>query len=171
MKYIIIFLLFALSTLSSCSQEYTMLNKNPKQVENQTKIQVDSQEEKNDKKNIQDIKSYNLGEEISIKIWEKISIHDVNLFLTFNELISDSRCPEWVECFWEGVAELYLNGVVSNDEIIQKIEISPSWEGALIYELWNGFKVEVLWLTPYPVNSEKIKEDEYVLRILITKKS
>ena len=117
----------------------------------------------------QNIKSYNLGEEISISFGEIVRINDTDLEITFAELVSDSRCPEWVQCFWAWVAEILFKAMVSGTGTMQKLEVSPSWEGSLVYEIWNDFKVEILSLDPYPVDPTKIQESEYVLKMIIFK--
>lgn len=199
MKQVIVFLAVSFVILSSCvrvevAQESSNVSTDtsPIQVENQTGSEVTNsekweilenqlnegiqeeviEEENSDTWKLEEsknIKSYNLGEEISISFGEIVRIKGTDLEITFAELVSDSRCPEWVQCFWAWVAEILFKAMVSGRGTMQKLEVSPSWEGSLVYEIWNDFKVEILSLDPYPVDPTKIQESEYVLKMIILK--
>lgn len=199
MKQAIVFFVMSFVLLSSCvwvevTQENSDVSTDwsPIQVENQAGSEVTNSEkweipenqlnegvqeeiieEENsdtwDSEESQNIKSYNLGEEIGISFGEIVHINDTDLEITFAELVSDSRCPEWVQCFWAWVAEILFKAMVSGRGTVQKLEVSPSWEGSLVYEIWNDFKVEILSLDPYPVDPINIQENEYVLKMIIFK--
>lgn len=179
MKQIVVSLIVLISVLSSCLQ----VSMTPKEVNTWTgensqeeKTQVNNQEqvediqhEKNTQKETHNNRWYSLGDEINIKPGETIWLNNTDLKITFVELISDSRCPKDVQCFWEWVWEVLFKSMDGESWVLQKLEISPSWEGSLVYEIWNGFKAKILWLDPYPVNAADIQEDEYVLKLIITK--
>jgi len=92
--------------------------------------------------------------------------------LTFLELLSDSRCPTTVFCFWEGVAEIGL------------VVVPPGWypvpitlpitggvirpQGAMLLpvDCW-GLRFTMLSLLPYPVTTDPIPDTAYATEILV----
>jgi hypothetical protein len=70
--------------------------------------------------------------------------------LCFNNLVSDSRCPENAMCIWEGLA--VANFTFKKDDIIYPITLStiampPQYIKDTIVA---GYKIELLNLYPYP---------------------
>ena len=72
----------------------------------------------------------------------------------FDSVASDSRCPEGVQCVWEGAASVRL--VVGGEALLLSIPRSgPPGEGEPpVAATAGGLHVEALALTPYPGSAE-----------------
>jgi len=49
-----------------------------------------------------------LGEVFTIGIGQSAQIAEEDMAITFNEVIGDSRCPQNVNCVWEGIASSHV---------------------------------------------------------------
>ena len=80
--------------------------------------------------------------------------------LKFIRVVSDSRCPEGVQCFWAGAVsvEILLDKSVSL--------VIPSMDNPTIYK---GYKIVVTNAMPYPKSGISIKERDYKVEFKIFK--
>lgn len=80
--------------------------------------------------------------------------------LKFIRVVSDSRCPEGVQCFWAGAisVEILLDKSVSM--------VIPSMDNPTIYK---GYKIVVTNAMPYPKSGISIKERDYKVEFKIFK--
>jgi len=105
---------------------------------------------------IEIVKVLNAGGELEIGqeiINDKTSIK-------FIKVISDSRCPEKVECIWQGEAEVLLGITINENYVEKKIVISGKLGRILKFE---NLDILISYLDPYPTTTEKTNPEEYCL--------
>jgi hypothetical protein len=109
------------------------------------------------------LQNYIFGEEFNLKYWETIYISDTDTKITFSEVLSDSRCPSDVQCFWAWEANIVLLFSYL-DSSSETLEISFQWiTGGIYSSIWN-MSLEIQELSPYPQSSEEILLENYSIR-------
>ena len=88
----------------------------------------------------------------------------------FKRLVSDSRCPKDVMCIRAGEAKVLLS-IYENGKFIQDQEIIIDASGYVMKEnnlAFNtkDFKIYGMTLTPYPINSNTIPQEDYKIEIV-----
>ena len=115
----------------------------------------------------------NINETFTLKCGESVIVKPDNLDLGFYEVISDSRCPTNLRCFWEGAAEikvwicepgqsakfikLPIYGDVTYEDTIRHVVIDTL-----------GYQLSLLQLDPYPDEFEERDYSEYEATIFIS---
>lgn len=85
-----------------------------------------------------------------------------HLWLTFDSLITDSRCPTGAECVWEGNAELsfIFNSIPFN------LNTHPSFTTDTTI---LNYHIEMLNVTPYPHIDSVYTDEQYTAEIIVTR--
>ena len=99
---------------------------------------------------------------VKIPLGETVSIGD--LYITFSEVIEDSRCPTGVECIWAGKAKVKIE--VSDDGMTvdhQFLTFGDTSEN-IIFQM-NGYRVKGMTLSPYP-SANDVGERAYFLVVV-----
>lgn len=94
--------------------------------------------------------------------------------VTFEKVISDSRCPKQVNCVRAGEAKVLLS-IYDNGEFVTEKEISIHASGYVMEETnlaftVEDFKIYGMTLQPYPVFANDILESDYELEIVFQKR-
>lgn len=98
---------------------------------------------------------------ISISLGETVQIGDV--FVEFEKVLEDSRCPEDVTCVWAGQAKVKVN--ISGDGITtDSLEVLFAANSNLRIGELDEFYIDAMALTPYPTSVTKGSLD-YVLLV------
>lgn len=113
------------------------------------------------------VKSFTLADTVQINYKEKLSNSDENLSVEFNELITDSRCPEDVICVWEGDAELQFQLINNSDSILFSLHSNKSFSNS--DSTVFGYNIELVNVEPYPNTQIEYKPSDYSAYIVITK--
>ncbi|MDD5764945.1 MAG: hypothetical protein PHW79_01650 [Candidatus Marinimicrobia bacterium] len=104
-----------------------------------------------------------IDEIVELKLGElKIGLPS-GLEVGFEKVISDSRCPADVMCFWQGMAEIQVSLKLPDDK--RRFIILDSYHHRTVDTL--GLHVEFLRLDPYPVSSTELDTYEYVATLKI----
>lgn len=86
--------------------------------------------------------------------------------ITFNEVIGDSRCPQNVNCIWEGVASsrvtIIRQGANYSMALNQPGSTDQAKQAFIDYTLTHS-------LNPYPIAGEEISPEDYRLTLTVTK--
>lgn len=98
----------------------------------------------------------------SLKFGQSANIHAENLKITFLQVREDSRCPVDVTCIWQGTASLEF--AISQ---IQNIPITLSNDNPK--SVFGKYQIYLIDVTPYPVSSSTIKQNDYIAFLKITK--
>jgi hypothetical protein len=111
-------------------------------------------------------KSPVLGQSFNLKAFNSATIAGEGLTVTFNGVLSDSRCPSDVTCFWAGNAEVQLilsKPGFATDTVVVNTGVSPQSAS------YNGYTVALQGLAPTPVSTSTIAPGDYVATLLVTK--
>jgi hypothetical protein len=107
-----------------------------------------------------------LGQEFTLPVGQTASLEGESLSIRFVEVISDSRCPEGVECVWAGEAQCRLRLTVAGSPA-EMIVVQPGGDvGAKEYFI--QYKIDFL-LEPYPQEGQPIAPSDYQLIMTVTK--
>lgn len=108
-------------------------------------------------------------EMIYFKEKENKFLKDFEMNVTFNKITEDSRCPKGVNCVWEGVAvaELTVMGTYTRPMTINLSTLNNSAKGYQNSTVFNGYKITLKSVTPYPTSSSKKADGKYQIGITI----
>lgn len=104
---------------------------------------------------------------VELHINEKIEIDGTEIH--FENVISDSRCPQGTNCVWPGEAEVLLK--IRRGSEVKEVKLklpatAASEKGTLVIE--TSEKAAYAYaLQPYPVAGEKISAGDYFLDLYI----
>jgi hypothetical protein len=107
-----------------------------------------------------------LNKEFELTYGNKAVIGKENLYITFKDVVGDSRCPIGAMCVWVG-----------NGAVLLKIE---KQNAATLIDTLNtylephglsylNYKISLKDLKPYPVVDTVIKKQNYVVTLLVEK--
>jgi hypothetical protein len=107
------------------------------------------------------------GVPFDLNVGEFLQLGDNELIVGFEGILSDSRCPEGVWCFWEGdaAADLWIQipGQEKQDFVLHTYSVF-----ATCIEL-GPFTVNLQQVAPYPNISEPIDPDAYVVTLVVSR--
>ncbi len=89
------------------------------------------------------------------------------LTIKFHSVLSDSRCPIGLICFWEGNAEVqfsYINNEGNGSDFILNTH-----SGFRTDTLINGYRIKLVKVLPYPEKDVIIDKDDYMVELDINK--
>jgi hypothetical protein len=102
-----------------------------------------------------DLSNQNIDQPFLLRVGENVNIKPYNLQLCFDSVLSDSRCPTGVVCFWEGEAKIKLwlmksgsHKIFTNLTISGYVEINDSLRHQYVDTL--GYRIKLMQLDPYP---------------------
>lgn len=108
---------------------------------------------------------FNEGENKFLKEYE--------MNVTFKKLIEDSRCPEGVNCIWQGAAtaEVELMGLATRPYTVRVSTISDTQKGYSKAADFNGYTITLANVTPTPTQSKGYKslQGTYKIGLRISK--
>jgi hypothetical protein len=107
-----------------------------------------------------------LGEVFTIGVGQSSQITGEDMTIRFVEVIGDSRCPQNVNCVWEGVASSKTTIVYQGKEYTVVLNSAGRTEEAK--ETFINYTLTYS-LNPYPREGEEISPDEYRLTLTVTK--
>jgi hypothetical protein len=104
------------------------------------------------------------GEPFPLALGQTARVRPGGLELTFQAVVSDSRCPVDVTCVWAGEARLRLKvsgtGAPPEELELSTLEGEPARLG--------GFGIEVLGLDPVPRSGVELDPATYELRLVVS---
>lgn len=109
---------------------------------------------------------------IYLKEGENKFFKEYEMNVTFKGVSEDSRCPEGVNCVWAGagVANVELMGVATRPMTVAISTVNMKGRNLSKSAVFNGYKIELKELSPYPSNSNKDKlSGNYTIGIVINK--
>jgi len=106
-----------------------------------------------------------LSSEVTLRYGESTSVK--NIEIRFGAVPQDSRCPEQVECFAAGIAQVELGvGPRRGTEGPTHQILLDSPYGSRSGEAW-GLRITLLKVSPYPVYLEPIPLEQYVVQLKV----
>jgi len=112
--------------------------------------------------------SVRLGREFKLKAERQVTVKGTKLRIRFVAVENDSRCPSDVTCVWAGNAavRLQLGSGRGSKTVTLNTSKSPSFVGETEYQ---GYKVKLVELSPYPRSDRKIGQRDYAATLLVSK--
>jgi hypothetical protein len=99
---------------------------------------------------------------------QEVAVARTKLRIKFTAVENDSRCPSDVNCVWAGNAavKLELSGLGKG----KSVTLNTSKAGQFVSEtIYQGYKVKLLDLSPYPRSTQKISPGDYQATLLVIK--
>jgi hypothetical protein len=91
-----------------------------------------------------------------------------SIYICLDSVLSDSRCPTGVNCFWEGNAEVRFKFEKYNEKpVMFDLNTHKGFTNEMIID---GYKFSLVGLSPYPVFEHRIKQEDYKAEIIVTRK-
>jgi len=104
---------------------------------------------------------------IIIKQGSQVFISQYGFTIKFESVIADSRCPIGCHCFLTGWVEVKFVFISNKgDETTFVINTFQDRKSIII----NGYKISLMYLTPYPTTGDVIQQKDYEAEIIIKKK-
>ena len=91
---------------------------------------------------------------------------DENIWVTFDSVLSESRCPINVVCFWAGNAEILM--LFSDNEYIQKIRLNTYFNFENEQNVL-GYNISLIDVLPYPHQDSSYVDEDYSAKLIIKK--
>ena len=107
-----------------------------------------------------------LGKEFDLRYGHKAVVGEENLYITFQDVLEDSRCPIGYRCFWAGNGAVLLKIEKANQDILTDT-VNTTLEPNILY--YHNYTISLRNLTPYPVADSVIKKKDYVVTLLVGK--
>lgn len=106
------------------------------------------------------------GSEIKVKVGRKVVFKGEALTVRFDAVASDSRCPEGALCIWEGDADVKVEVKAGRKTRLFHLHTSQRYAQE---EKFGGYIVRLISLSPRPRAGERLKAEDYVAILKITK--
>jgi len=107
------------------------------------------------------------GQLITLKVGESSDIQEGTLAISFDKLVEDSRCPNGVDCIWQGQAkvQLLVNKTTTVDLIMQ------AGKEALAIDTLDNYIYTLLDVSPYPDVKDELPlpEEAYIVEVQVDK--
>lgn len=100
---------------------------------------------------------------------ETVTVTAENVEVTFADVVSDSRCPIDVVCFWEGEVTIGLRIVdLPADTHYVPMSMRPGFMGPIAATKDTvGFRISLIDILPYPISTVPVTDSDYVAKIAI----
>ncbi len=103
-----------------------------------------------------------LGERVRVPLGKTLTLRGEDFSLTFRDVLEDSRCPQGVECFFEGRVLVLLE--IQKKELV--VEIQPSKLPLVV--LCGSYCVTISTISPLRLSLEPPRREEYALTLQVT---
>jgi hypothetical protein len=105
------------------------------------------------------------------KITQKECLRRSGYTLVLKQVVSDSRCPQGLNCIWAGEAQVIVS-VYNNKKLVEDVAITFSPKMVLENNKWfaryskDKYKdIQNVALVPYPQKDVVLKPKDYYLKI------
>lgn len=114
------------------------------------------------------LESVRPGREFRLKVGRQVTVKGTKLRIRFVAVENDSRCPSDVTCVWAGNAavRLQLGTGRGSKTVTLNTSKGPSFVSESEYQ---GYKVKLVELSPYPRSDRKIARRDYTATLLVSK--
>ena len=103
---------------------------------------------------------------IELRVGASAALPGTSSTVTFVRVVSDARCPKWVQCIWEGDAAVELRVQPSTgDATTINLHTSDRFEQQASV---GGVTVTLERLQPYPERDKPPAEDNYVVTLRVS---
>lgn len=102
-----------------------------------------------------------LGEKVTVPLGKTLILRGEDFSLTFRDVLEDSRCPQGVECFFEGRVLVLLE--IQKGELV--VEIQPSKLPLVVP--CGSYCVTISAISPLRLSLEPPRREEYALTLQV----
>jgi hypothetical protein len=102
-----------------------------------------------------------------IKYGQETAIAGKNMTVKFTAVLEDSRCPEGIQCVWEGNARIKLSATKAGENAAS-LELNTSDRFAVEAQ-YLDCTITLIDLRPYPKAAEQISIQDYAAIVEIRK--
>jgi hypothetical protein len=103
-----------------------------------------------------------LGDEFTLRVGESAAITELGVWMRFNRVVDDSRCPANVVCVWEGDGAVLMEVAPLNGDSKESV-LHTSLEPHTIPI--GRAELRLVKLDPYPTAPGPIAPDAYVVTL------
>ena len=108
-----------------------------------------------------------VGSAFNVRVGERSTLAGENLTLTFVQVLEESRCPEGVQCIWEGNARV---GVKAEKPPSGPATLALNTSGRYDREAtYQGYRVQLLTLVPHPAHGQTLQATDYCANLKIVR--
>jgi len=112
--------------------------------------------------------SFRLDEIFELPFARTARLADGELTLRFQDVPEDSRCPEGVTCVWAGQVTVVLAAKLAEHR--QDLRFTREAKSKKnVTNSFQGYKVHLLGVEPYPREGSPLKKEDYRLRLSVRK--
>jgi len=109
-----------------------------------------------------------IGREFKLQVGKQVTVKGSKLKIKFVGVDNDSRCPSDVTCVWGGNAAVRFQ--LSTGSRSKTVTLNTSKASSFISEVtFQGYRVQLTELSPYPRSDRKIEKRDYVTTLLVSK--
>ncbi|MEW6722448.1 MAG: hypothetical protein AB1324_04250 [Candidatus Micrarchaeota archaeon] len=108
-----------------------------------------------------------LGEPFKLKLDQTAFIESENLYIKLTDIPQDSRCPSDVQCIRAGDTTIVVEAK-KGAQTLGTVRITSENSVEQVAAL-DGYVVSFLAVEPYPVSTDPIQREEYVVTLKVTK--
>ena len=101
------------------------------------------------------------SEVFDLKMGDSVQLQDESITIKFLDVAEDSRCPKGATCIWEGNARIILR--ISRQDTSLNTAFKPKIMNYMKYQ------IKLIEVKPYPRVDRKIKQEDYLIKLNITK--
>ena len=105
---------------------------------------------------------------VTIKYGQETAVVGKDISVRFTAILEDSRCPEGVQCIWEGNARIEL-AIAKAVENPSSLELNTH-DRFPIEAMYLNYIITLIDLKPYPKATEQINMQDYTAIVEIRKR-
>lgn len=110
-----------------------------------------------------------LGRPFTLRAGRQVTLKGEKLRIRFAAVTEDSRCPADVKCVWAGNAAVRVD-VTTSGRSEESLTLNTGRGSSFASDAkYQGYKVKLVDLSPYPRSDRKIAAGDYVVTLLVSK--
>jgi len=108
-----------------------------------------------------------LGDTVTILWHDCLKGPENKMYICFDSVLNDSRCPTGAFCFWEGNASVRFK-LEKGDNKPVLFDLNTN-HGFTADTIISGYKFSLVGLNPYPILNHRTNPEDYKAQLLIEK--
>lgn len=116
-----------------------------------------------------DSNAFNLEEPFQLRVTETAKMTNGNLQLSLTGIPEDSRCPEDVNCIWEGQIRLFIDAAIPEKKESIEYKIEKSKMGKVDHTFQN-YNILVQDVQPLTQSGVRISKENYIVTLKVSPK-
>jgi len=115
------------------------------------------------------VNQFRLNDTIKIAFGDSLFNSDEKIYIAFNSVLEDSRCPMNANCIWAGTAIVDFHISASNITVPFELATNEvnNYSSDMIID---DFEIKLLGLYPYPKIGVESSNEDYLATIVLSKR-